>query len=399
MTTPIPGSRVAGEDVVRGDDSAIVVSVNTPVMPTMKTMQCVRLQLFEDCNEDIVNYFYKIHTADIEPASGAKFLRNYAQVSKTHQLSVEQYLRQNPALSLAATLHSIPEIVKRTADAGQIKLLVQDLIQRHAHVTLNFVGKSLLPCMDVIMQSALSASPDVHLVMDMSAYASREEKICAPNFPNDGKPFDAFTDAAALLESDLQKLTIDMHLQGRYLQPRIFRRLSKEGMPSIRKLDLSSVKLMYPSIAFKPEYHHFCLPELLASLLALIQRGHLTALTLSRMAMLPSHCAKLAEYLAQGKAFTVLDLSGNSLGAQQKGMEKNSQAGVQALATLLMSAVCPRRLILNGCGIDDAGATLLVAALQAPQKALEALHLQGNPIAAGHPLWLDARVQGAPQNH
>lgn len=404
MSTSKTGNRVANEatDVLGGTDCDAIVFDDERIMPTMQVMgytQRVRAQLFEDCNDDIVQYFLKSYAVDMAPASGANFLRNFAQVSKTQQFFAEQCLRRNPALSLASTRHSIPEIVMRGKGKKGVALLVTDLLQRYDAVYLNLRGRKENPFIDGIIKTALTSSPAPHLLIDMSVDVATQETANAQNFPGDSKRLEAFIDAAFVLDESVSKpaplANIDLVLKGRHLLARLIKRLAADGMPPIRKLDLSGVKLVVPNIPFNAEMHRFFVPELLRYLQILMKRGEIAELSLAGMMLMPSSAGMLVSLLCQSKVLSMLDLSGNPLGGNQKVFEKGSKAGVSGLEQLLRSAFCPRILKLSNCGIDDAGATLLLTALQQQPQTLEQLHINGNPIATDHPLWRDARVQSS----
>ena len=302
---------------------------------SISNSQRLRTQVFEDCNDDIVQYFFKSNAIDVGPAIGAIFLRKFAQVSKTQQQLVEQCLRLNPALSLASTHQSIPEMVTRGKEKKQIRLLVKDLLQRHDAVYLNLSGRKELPFIKDIIKIALKSPPASHLLIDMSVDVAAREKDTAQNFPDDSRRLEAVIDAAIVVDrpvsKTMPKAKIEMVLKGRHLQARLIKRLAGDGMPPLHKLDLSDVKLVVPSIPFRPEMQRFFVPELLRYLQILMRRGEMVELNLCN------------------------------------------------------------------CGIGDAAATLLLTALQQQDQVIEQLHLHGNPIAVDHPIWRDARVKGAPQ--
>lgn len=100
--------------------------------------------------------------------------------------------------------------------------------------------------------------------------------------------------------------------------------------------------------------------------------------------------AVIADALSHNRGLARLDLSSNPLCTETSEV-RTSRRGIRALARALNRDAPVKDLDLSFCGIDGRTADLLAQAL-VQNKNLQRIHLGGNPIPPGHPIFKDKRV-------
>jgi hypothetical protein len=392
MNPTSPTSTTAVDISYLSDDhrNHLTSNLSTLFVPVVKT----RAHIFNNLPFDVIGNFFDLLLAR-RATDIAGFLRFIMQINRAHQQLGQNFFNESPALCLASTRHSIPEIVRRTSHKNKIKKLVGDLVERHSDVYVDISGRKTMPNKRTIIKTLLQTKKETRLTLDLSAGESViEKKGCARQIELDLNRVGAFYKGAHSALFNQSKLNIELILKDRYFTRGALNRLGHEKMPPISKLDLAGVRLFsFFEYELPSATHLDVMVELLKDLFNLFQRGELKHLSLANTLLSPALAKLLVQLIRQSNVrFEVLNLSGNAIGSAASSDAALSLDCIHTLNKLLASACCPDFLDLSNNGMSDADADLLLAELKPELPLCHQIQLSGNPINEFHPIWAHKRV-------